>query len=222
MAQDTNQKLIAALGSDLSPVRRLAPPALRAFGWLALVVVVAIALAATADDHTIAHRLSAMPDMWLAASGSALTAILAAIAAFQLGLPDRSRAWALLPLPAMALWIAASGVGCMRINTIPDTTLATLSETRNCLMFIVGLSLPLSVALVFMLRRGFSMQPGLTAAIGGLGCAAAAATLLNFIHPYDVSVADLGVHAFAIAMVVVVNRVLSGRLLTAKNLPVGR
>jgi hypothetical protein len=57
--------------------------------------------------------------------------------------------------------------------------------TEHCLIFILGLSLPLSLLLIVMLRRGFSLRPNLTAIIGGLACASAAATLLNFIHPYD-------------------------------------
>jgi hypothetical protein len=149
--------------------------------------------------------------MWLAAVGSALTAIFAAIAAFQLCLPDRNPLWARVPIPAAILLICASGIGCLRSWVIPGTSEATLSEARICLIFIFGLSVPLSIILILMLRRGYSLRPGLTAATGGLACAAAAATLLNFIHPYDASATDLVVHAVAVALVVLAS-VMVGRL----------
>jgi hypothetical protein len=92
----------------------LRPPGLRALAWLAVVGASAAGLAAVSDLGAVRDRLVAVPDMWLALAGSVLTAVLAAVAAFQLGLPDRRPAWALLPLPAAALWFAASGLGCLR------------------------------------------------------------------------------------------------------------
>ncbi len=209
-AQD---RLIRDLAADLTPVRRLAPPSLRALGWLAVVAAVAVALATISDLSAMWHRIAGATDMWLAVLGSALTAILAAIAAFELSLPDARRSWALLPLPAALLWIAASGLGCFRTWLAPDTHVADLSEARDCLLFIIGLSVPLSALLIMMLRRACSLQPGLTAAIAGLAAAAAAATLLNFFHPFDAAATDLVVHTGAVALVIAVNRAFSGRLL---------
>jgi hypothetical protein len=207
------ERLIRDLAADLTPVQRLASPTMRAFGWLAVVVAIAVALATVANVSAMWHRLSGAPDMWLAVLGSAATAVLAAIAAFELSLPDARRAWALLPLPAALLWIGASGVGCLRTWLVPDSHVADMSETRDCLLFIVGLSVPLSVLLIVMLRRACSLQPGLTAAIAGLAAAAAAATLLNFFHPFDAAATDLAVHAGAVALVIAANRAFSGRLL---------
>ena len=208
------EQLIRDLTADLVPVRRLASPGLRALGWLAVVVAAAIALATVANLPALWHRLSGAPDMWLAVLGSAATAVLAAVAAFQLSLPDARRAWALLPLPAALLWIVASGLGCLRTRLAPDTHVADMSEARDCLMFIVGLSVPLSALLIVMLRRACPLQPGLTAAIAGLAAAAAAATLLNFFHPFDAAATDLAVHAGAVALVIAANRAFSGRLLS--------
>jgi hypothetical protein len=213
-----HERLIRDLATDLAPVRRLRPPSVRALAWLAVVVATAIVLAMIADLPALGRRLAAAPDMWLAVTGSALTAILAAIAAFQLSLPDARRAWALLPLPAALLWIVASGVGCLRAWFVPGTHAADLSEARDCLIFIVGLSVPLSALLIMMLRRACPLQPGVTAAIAGLAAAAAAATLLNFFHPYDAAATDLTVHVFAVALVIVANRAFSGRLLATNIL----
>ena len=215
-SNNTHERLIGDLAAGLTPVKRLRPPLVRALGWLAVVAVVAVALAMIADLHALERRLIATPDMWLAVAGSTATAILAAIAAFQLSLPDARRAWALLPLPAALLWIAASGFGCLRAWLVPGTHVADMGEARDCLMFIIGLSVPLSALLIVMLRRACPLQPGLTAAIAGLAAAAAAATLLNFFHPFDAAATDLAVHAGAVALVIAVNRAFSERLLATR------
>jgi hypothetical protein len=219
MHTDKSERLIQLLASDLAPVRRLRAPGIRALGWLAAVAAAAALLAAFADLPAIGHRLDAAPDMWLAVLGSTATAVLAAFAAFELSLPDAPRAWAALPLPAALLWIAASGVGCLRTWFVPETHVADLGEARDCLFFIVGLSVPLSALLIVMLRRACPLQPGLTALTAGLAAAAAAATLLNFFHPFDAAATDLTVHASAVALVMIANRVFSGRLLAANILP---
>ena len=208
-----HDRLIGALAANLQPVRPLWSPPLRALIWLALVVVLAAALAAFANLAAMWHRLMATPDMWLAVIGSAATAVAAAFAAFELSLPDRSRAWALLPLPAFALWLGASGLGCLRAYILPGTHVAAMGETRDCLVFIVGLSVPLSAALIFMLRRAYTLAPGLTATMAGLASAAAAATLLNFFHPYDAAATDLAVHLVAVGIVVLALRAVGARAL---------
>jgi len=201
MTSTPYDRLIRGLAADLKPVRRLPSPVLRAFAWLAMVAALAAGLASFADLTAVWERIIAAPDMWLAV-----------IVAFELSLPDASRGWAVLPLPAVVLWIAASGFGCLRGWIVPQSHVAALGEARDCLIFIVALSVPLSALLLLMLRRAFPLYPGMTAAIGGLAVAAAAATLLNFFHPYDAAATDLAVHAGAVAIVVVANRALGGRV----------
>jgi hypothetical protein len=213
-----HESLIRGLAADLKPVRRLPAPMVRAFAWLGAVAAIGLGLAIFADLHTMWERITAAPDMWLAVAGSTATAILASIAAFELSLPDARRAWAWLPLPGALLWVAASGFGCLRAWVLPETHVAVLSEARDCLVFIVSLSVPLSALMLFMLRRACALQPGLTAAIAGLAVAAAAATLLNFFHPFDAAATDLTVHAAAVALVVIANRALGGRIFAAGRL----
>ncbi|MGA2126667.1 MAG: NrsF family protein [Xanthobacteraceae bacterium] len=210
---DPHERLIRSLAEDLTPVERLRPPAMRAAVWLGLVAAIAAALACFSDLSAVAQRLIAAPDLWLAVTGSTLTAGLAAIAAFELSLPDRKPMWAVLPAPGVLMWVGASGLGCLRSWLVPGTHDASLAEAKDCFLFIVGLSIPLSVALFVMLRRACPLQPGLTAAVGGVAVAAAAATLLNFFHPYDAAATDIIVHIIAIAAVVAANRVLADRFL---------
>jgi hypothetical protein len=212
--EPANERLIGDLASALKPVQRLRPPNVRAVRWLVVVVATAAILAVFADLPAVWHRLGGAPDMWLSVTGSTLTTILAAIAAFQLSLPDARLRWALLPLPAALLWIVASGIGCLRTWFVPGTHVADLGEARDCLIFIVGLAVPLSVVLFLMLRRGYSLRPELTALAAGLASAAASATLLNFFHPFDAAATDLTVHLLAVAMVIGANWSLSGRLLS--------
>src|SRR5258707_14629710 len=113
MVTNSYDRLIQALGADLTPVRRLAPPGVRTLIWLTIVGAIALALATVSDVGAMSRRLMAAPDMWLAAIGSLVTAALAAVAAFQLSLPHRKPAWALLPLPAPVFWVAATGIGCL-------------------------------------------------------------------------------------------------------------
>jgi len=87
-------------------------------------------------------------------------------------------------------------------------------ESVSCLMLILGLSVPLSALLLVMLRRGYSLRPNLTAVVAGVACAAAAATLLNLVHSYDAAATDLAAHAVAVAIVIVLNRIFGGRILS--------
>ena len=217
MTDASVDSVIDGLTEDLRPTGRLMPPGMRALAWLGLVTAVAAILAWFSDLSDIAYRLHYVPDMWLAVIGSVLTTILGAVATFQLSLPDRSPGWALLPLPGLAVWIAASGLGCLRAWVIPDMHPASLAEAKTCFTFIVALSVPLSIVTIFMVRRAFPMRPNLTAATGGVAVAAAAATLLNFFHPYDVGAIDLAVHVVAIGLVILANRAVGGRLLTPKE-----
>jgi hypothetical protein len=210
---DSNEHLIRTLTADLRPVRRLPPPGLLTLFWLALVAAAAAALAMFGDVAAMAHRIGAAPDMWLAVLGSVATMATAALAAFELSLPDRSRRWALLPLPALALWIGASGLGCLRGYLLPGVHVADVGEARDCLVFVIGLSIPLAAVLIVMLRRAYSMEPPLTAAMVGLASAAAAATLLNFFHPFDAAATDLAVHAVAVVIVIIAARAFGARFL---------
>jgi hypothetical protein len=213
----TYDPLIQGLAADLRPVRRLPRPLQRTVLWLGAVAIVAVMLAAFADLAATQRRLMAAPDMWFAVTGSTLTAVLATIAAFQLSLPDGRTIWALLPIPSALLWVSASGLGCLRTWLVPGTHDASFAEAKDCFVFIVGLSIPLSAILILMLRRGYSLRPNLMGVIGGLAVAAASATLLNLFHPYDAAATDLTVHATAVTVVILANQFLAYRFAKREN-----
>lgn len=214
---EPHHQLIDSLTDELVPVRRLWAPWARAAIWIGLLLAIAAYFSMTTDVAAMLHRLGGATDMWLSVVGSTLTALLAGVAVFQLSLPDRSPRWALLPVPGAALWIGASGLGCLRVLIEPASGHIAIADSHNCFVFIVGMSIPLSIVMLVMLRRAFSLRPGLTAVIAGLAVASAAATLLNFVHPFNVTVSDLAVHVLAITIVVSANRLLGGGLLNRSN-----
>lgn len=217
MSSDTrHQVLIDTLGAELTPVRRLLPPWLRTLGWLLAVAAIAVVLLAHYGTSPMLRRWAGAPDLAWAAVGAVLTTVCAAWAAFVLGVPGRSRAWAWLPLPGALLWIGASGLGCLRTWLAPDTSVATLHQSADCLLFIVGFAIPLSALMVWLLRRACPLRPVLTAVLVGLASAAASASLLEICHAYDAAATDLLTHAAAVGIVVLANAALDGRLLTRR------
>ena len=212
--QLSHQALIDQLGAELAPVRRLSPPWMRAAAWLLAVVAIAVALLLHYGDTGMLLRLGGAPDLAWAALGALITAISAAWAAFSLGVPGRNASWAWLPLPGALLWIGASGLGCLRTWLAPDTSIASLHQSTDCLVFIVSFSVPLSALLILMLRRACPLRPVLTAVMIGLASAAASASLLEICHAYDSAATDLLTHAAAVAIVIGVNAAMGGRLLS--------
>ncbi len=210
----SHEALIDRLGTGLVPVRRLLPPWLRTVGWLLLVAALAAGLLLHYGAGPMLRRWAATPDLAWAGVGAAITAVTAAWAAFALGVPGRRAAWAWLPLPGALLWIGASGLGCLRTWIAPGTQIAGLHQSADCLLFIIGFSIPLSALLIVLLRRACPLRPVLTAVLIGLASAAASASLLEICHAYDSAATDLLTHALAVAVVVAVNAAMGGRLLS--------
>ena len=209
-------RLIGDLSADLKPVRRLPPPWLRALVWLGVVVIVAAVLVATRTLLPALGIVGNDPFMLPGAYASLLTAALAAIAAFELSLPDRSDAWIWLPVPALVLWIALNGLGCLATLAIPGTQ-TTPFQFMVCLSLIFAISLPLTAAMIVMVRRARPLRPLRVAVLGGLAASGAAATLLVLIHPHDSAVLDLAAHGVAVAVIIGLNVLLGGRLLVPAN-----
>jgi hypothetical protein len=200
---DSVDDLIRRLAVDAGPVRRLLPPLLRAALWLfGIAGVSAAAVVAFADLPLFMNRAENRM-LQLELAGTVLTAVAAVIAAFHLSLPDRSDAWALLPLPPLALWIGSSGYACWRQLVAYGPDGWSLGESADCLQMILGASIPLGIALFLVLRRARPIDPERVALIGGLGVAAVAAVLLQFFHPFDVTFMDLTVHIAAVVLVIV-------------------
>jgi len=207
-----HERLVEELAGGLEPVRPLPAPGVRAALWLGAALLIGLVLAAWSGTGGFMLRMR-VPDLALAALGAVLTAAAAAFAAFATSVPGRSSGWALLPLPPLALWIGASGLGCLREWVAPGADIPGAHTVTGCFSFLICVSVPLSALIVVMLRRACPLRPNLTAALGGLAVAAAAAALLMPVHPHDATATDLLIHAAAVAIVVALNGLAGGRLL---------
>ncbi len=209
--------LVAAMVREMGPVRRLRPPLVRAALWLGFsVAVIGAIVLVVGPRHDLADRL-AQP--WEAAQMAlaALTAVLAAIAAFHLSLPDRSDRWALLPLPGFLLWLATLGWGCMTdfIRRGPDGL--ALGPSWGCFGFILGLSVPMGGALLLALRHAAPIRPVPTMATGVLSVAMLASVGLSITHHLDAAIMVLVWHAGAVLLVVALGATAGGRALARQS-----
>jgi hypothetical protein len=212
----SHEALIGQLGTELVPVRRLSPPWRRAVGWLLVVAAIAVALLAHYGMDGMLRRWVATPDLGWAAVGAMATAISAAWVAFALAVPGRRASLAWWPVPGVLLWVGASGLGCLRDWIAPGTSVASMPQASDCLVFIISFSIPLSFLLIVLLRRACPLRPVLTAVMIGLASAAASASLLEICHSYDSAATDLLTHALAVALVIGANAAMGGRLLSRR------
>lgn len=183
----TTPELIQALAASLTPVRRLRPPIIRAAAWLLLAAFILVLIGI---GHGVRPNLALRLQDWtfvIEVAGALLTGVLAALAAFLISLPDRSRWWALLPVPPFALWMASIGRQCLTdwIAIGPDGM--KLGETAECLATLGLTSLPLSLALLIMLRHAAPLRPANVILLGSLAVAGISATALSLFHPLDAS-----------------------------------
>lgn len=213
-------RLIDTLVSEARPVRRLRPPLVRAALWLAVSAVIIAAIAywhAVKEEHGLRHLFGQFADLgftlqWLA---SLLTGITAIVAAFELALPDRSRAWRLLPVPAVVFWFLSIGYGCLTdwVERGPDGFVA--GHSFECFGVIVGTSVPLGLFLAWMLRFAGAAWPVETITVGALGTAALSAAGLSLYHDLDASLMILIWHGGTTALIVGVSRMIGRRMMRA-------
>ncbi len=177
--------LIASLAANVAPVRRLRPPATRAACWLLLAAVVLTLLAISQGIRPdFAQRLRD-PAFAIGMAASLLTGMLAAFSAFLVSLPDRSRLWLLLPTPTLIVWLSNIGYQCLTqwISIGPNGV--SLGETARCFATLVLTSLPLSLAMLVMLRHAAPLRPTAATLMGSLAVAAITATALSLFHAID-------------------------------------
>ena len=210
----TTPQLIELLASGAKPVKRLRPSLVRAAFWLLLAALVFALLAAAHGTRTDLAQQLARPVFAVGLAASLLTGALAAVAAFFLSLPDRSRAWGLLPIPALLVWISTVSYGCLTnwVEIGPEGV--QMGEAARCFATLLVTSLPLSLGLFVMLRHAAWLRPTAVTLTGGLAVAAMAATALSLFHNLDATIMVL-VWNFGIAAVIVAAGYLFGRRASA-------
>jgi hypothetical protein len=153
--------------------------------WLAfasLVIALIVMGHGLRPDLTLHLR---QPAFAITTAAALATGILSAIAAFVVSLPDRSRWWLVLPMPALAAWLSTIGYGCLTdwVNLGPEGI--RFGEELRCFSVLVLTSVPLTVALTVMLRYAAMLRAGAVATTGGLAVAAITASALPLFHNHD-------------------------------------
>jgi hypothetical protein len=200
----TTPDLIESLVASAAPVRRLRPPLARAAGWL---LFAALILALLAVGHGVRPDLELrlqQPVFVIGITASLATAILAAVASFIVSVPDRSRRWLLLPVPALLFWLATVGYGCLTAWVSIGPAGISLGETARCFATLVLVGAPLSLAMLVMLRYAALLAPTPVAISGSLAVAAMTSTALLLFHELDatamVLIWNVGVAALLVAL----------------------
>ena len=178
---------ILAADAEARPVRRLASPLVRSLRWLLLpAFVFALLVLAHGARLDLARQLSNSSYL-VGIAASLLTAVLAAIASFELDVPDGSPRWALLPVPALVVWVATVGHTCLSpwVTIVPGGT--QIGEAARCFATVLLTSVPLSVGMFVMLRRGGPLRVTTVTLTGSLAVAAMSATAVSVFHELDAS-----------------------------------
>lgn len=180
--------LIDALVECAAPVRRLRPPLVRATLWL---LFAALVLGLIAIAHGVRPDLGErlrQPLFVIGMFGALATGVLAAVASFRISLPDGSRLWALLPLPALALWVSTIGYGCLTDWVSMGSDGVHLGEAVRCFATLFMTSVPLSIAMLVMLRYAALLRALEVSVVGGLAVAAVTSFALSLFHDLDATV----------------------------------
>ncbi|TCH96470.1 DUF1109 domain-containing protein [Roseococcus sp. SYP-B2431] len=207
------EDLVSRLACGLRPVRRLPSPLLLLGFWTGCCLgVILLALWMLGMRHDLLRDAMGRVDLLHILSAGSV-ALLSGFAAFQLALPDRDRRWALLPLPAVAAWLATMGLGC--VSDVARMGWAGLRPgvSLPCLFFILGLGLPLALGILWLTRHAALLRPAPVAALGGLSAAAFASIGLTLVHELQATAMVLVWHGIAVAAVTAMGALLGPRLM---------
>jgi hypothetical protein len=212
--------LIDRLGADARPVTSLAPPLRRAAALLAVLALIGTALVIAGGDTIgmVARYGGDQALMIIENVAMAATGLLAVIGAFALSVPGASRRWLIAPLPPFAIWLLASGLGCYRDLLRLGSGGVDGRTWRIVLGFIVGGGLLIGGPLLWRLSRARPVDPLPVALLGRIGIGGAGGLLLQFFHPFGLTVIDLAIHFGAVLIVVAISGLLRRRTLAPRNL----
>jgi len=209
---DTND-LIGSLVAQSPPVHRLPKPGWLVGFWICVAFGVLVLLAI---EHGLRPDLAVQlqqPDFRLSLAASLVTGLLAAAACINASLPDRSRNWLLLPLPALLLWLFCIGHGCLTDWVEYDAGQAESGESLRCLSTVLLVSLPLSAVMFLLLRHAARLRPRRVTLMAGLAVAGLTSTAMSLLHPLDATVMVLIWNLGASLVIVAAEVALGGRVM---------
>jgi hypothetical protein len=181
-------QLIEILAECAKPVRPLRPPLVRTGLWLMLAAAVFVLLGLSRGMRPDLAQQLAQPVFVVGIVASLATGVLAALASFLVSLPDRSRAWILLPLPTLVIWVSTMSYGCFTNWVSIEPNSIHLGEAASCFATLMLTSLPLSISLFVMLRFAAWFRPTTVTLTGSLAVAAVTASALSLFHAFDATI----------------------------------
>ncbi len=206
-------RLIEQLAARAAPVKRLPSPLWRTMLWMLLAVLVTAIIIASRGLRADLSLAVTSPGAIMEWSGSLLTGVLAAYAAFQVSVPGRSPSWAWLPLPAALLWMTGLGRGCLEdLTRMGLQAFAFETHSAECAWAITLTSLPLGLVMLVMVRHAGVVRPGPTALLAALGAAAVSAAVVSLIHEGETALMGLLWHGGAVAILSTVSWLFGQRL----------
>ncbi len=209
----TTPYLIEHLIADAGPVRPARPPLRRASAWLGLAAVLLGLLTVLHGPRPDLMARLAEPAFGVSLVASLLTGVLACVAAMLVSLPDRSRAWMLLPVPPALIWGSGIGYGCLAHWVAFDPAGVQWAELLRCAATLLASSIPLSAGMFWLLRHTARLgaMPSLLA--GALAVAALTAVALSLLHEFDASLMILAWNLGAALLVLVADAAVGSRVL---------
>ncbi len=211
-------ELIELLASDLTPVRPLPPPWLRTLLWLGIAAAGLIGVVLVmAPRPELAERLRETRFL-IELSAIAVTAILAAMAAFAISIPGSHGSLMLLPLPGALVWLASLGDGCRQAWVADGGFGPHFALDWGCIpIMLLAMTSP-ALAMLAMLRRSAQVAPARSAILGALAATALGSFALKLLHVHDTSILVLTWLVASIAITASFARVLARLALTAHRL----
>ncbi|HEX7935289.1 MAG TPA: DUF1109 domain-containing protein [Paraburkholderia sp.] len=216
----STSSLIDSLVADAKPVRPLRAPVIRAAGWL---LFAALVLVLVGVAHGVRPDFAAklqQPVFVMGVAAAALTGVLAAVASFVASVPGRSVRWLLLPLPSLAAWMSTIGYGCLTNWVEIGPNGMSLGETARCFATLGLTGIPLSLALLIMLRHLARLAAAPVVMTGSLAIAALTAVALSIFHPLDATLMILFWNFGGAAMLLLISARYSRRVFAWVTLPV--
>jgi hypothetical protein len=180
--------LIDTLVDCATPVSRLRPPFVRAALWLSFATLVLVVIAVAHGVRPALPERLQQPVFIIGMFGALATGILAAIASFEVSVPDSPRFWLLLPLPPLVLWVSTIGYGCLTDWVSMGPNGVRMGEVARCFATLLLTSVPLSIAMLVMVRYAALLRPTAVCMTGGLAIAGITSFALSLFHDLDATV----------------------------------
>jgi hypothetical protein len=186
-------QLIHQLADQMTPVRRLLTPWRRTSVWLLIsILYVGVVAGAWLQVGHMSVRIE--PTLLVELAAILATAVTASLAAFSSVVPGTEGRLQWLPVIPLSIWLGCLGNGCVHDWLLHGEAGLRMRSDADCVAPALLLSIPLTIAMVAMLRSGAPLVPRVSFALGALAVAALASLGLRLFHAGDLSVQILAWH----------------------------